>query len=232
MIRPSTSRTTSGSPPRCSSRGRYGYFAGGAGDERTLRDNVEAFARWRLRPRVLVDVGDVSTATTRARHASSRCPCSSRRSRSSASRTPTASGDGAGGGGGGDGRCACRRSPPRARARSPRRRRAAPRWFQLYCFRDRGVTRAFIDEAVECGFGRSRSPSTLRTPGAGSATFAPASRCRRTSPCRAVAAAVGGGAADDAVHEVFEPRRPVARLGRRRGAGRGLLGCRCSSRAS
>ena len=29
---------------------------------------------------------------------------------------------------------------------------AAPRWFQLYCFSDSGVTRALIDEAVECGF--------------------------------------------------------------------------------
>ncbi len=28
----------------------------------------------------------------------------------------------------------------------------APRWFQLYCFRDRGVTRALIDEAIESGF--------------------------------------------------------------------------------
>ena len=25
-------------------------------------------------------------------------------------------------------------------------------WFQLYCFRDQGVTRALIDEAVEAGF--------------------------------------------------------------------------------
>jgi len=28
----------------------------------------------------------------------------------------------------------------------------APRWFQLYCFSDRGVTRALIDEAVDSGF--------------------------------------------------------------------------------
>jgi isopentenyl diphosphate isomerase/L-lactate dehydrogenase-like FMN-dependent dehydrogenase len=42
----------------------YGYFAGGAGDERTLRANSDAFARRELRPRVLVDVGSVSTATT------------------------------------------------------------------------------------------------------------------------------------------------------------------------
>jgi isopentenyl diphosphate isomerase/L-lactate dehydrogenase-like FMN-dependent dehydrogenase len=41
-----------------------GYFAGGAGDERTMADNVEAFGRLRLRPRVLRDVGDVSTRVT------------------------------------------------------------------------------------------------------------------------------------------------------------------------
>src|SRR4051794_30238128 len=44
--------------------GAFGYFAGGSGDELTLRDNREAFARRQLRPRVLVDVGDVTTATT------------------------------------------------------------------------------------------------------------------------------------------------------------------------
>jgi 4-hydroxymandelate oxidase len=44
--------------------GAYAYFAGGSGDERTLRANVEAFARWELRPRVLVDVSEVSTSTT------------------------------------------------------------------------------------------------------------------------------------------------------------------------
>jgi isopentenyl diphosphate isomerase/L-lactate dehydrogenase-like FMN-dependent dehydrogenase len=42
----------------------YGYFAGGAGDELTLRDNVEAFRRLQLRPRVLAGVGDPSTAVT------------------------------------------------------------------------------------------------------------------------------------------------------------------------
>ena len=42
--------------------GAFGYFAGGAGDERTLRDNVAAFSRWQLRSRVLVDVSEVTTA--------------------------------------------------------------------------------------------------------------------------------------------------------------------------
>jgi 4-hydroxymandelate oxidase len=44
--------------------GSYDYIAGGAGDEHTLRANSDAFARWELRPRVLVDVGNVSTAAT------------------------------------------------------------------------------------------------------------------------------------------------------------------------
>jgi isopentenyl diphosphate isomerase/L-lactate dehydrogenase-like FMN-dependent dehydrogenase len=44
--------------------GPYGYFVGGAGDEQTLRDNVEAFSRRHLRPRMLVDVGEVKTETT------------------------------------------------------------------------------------------------------------------------------------------------------------------------
>ncbi|HEX7311586.1 MAG TPA: alpha-hydroxy-acid oxidizing protein, partial [Gaiellaceae bacterium] len=40
------------------------YFRGGAGDESTLRENIAAFARWKLRPRVLVDVTNVDTSTT------------------------------------------------------------------------------------------------------------------------------------------------------------------------
>ncbi len=40
------------------------YFEGGAGDEVTLRDNVAAHERWQLRPRMLVDVSAVTTATT------------------------------------------------------------------------------------------------------------------------------------------------------------------------
>jgi isopentenyl diphosphate isomerase/L-lactate dehydrogenase-like FMN-dependent dehydrogenase len=44
--------------------GALGYFAGGACDERTLRENVEAWRRYRLRPRVLVDVEGTTAATT------------------------------------------------------------------------------------------------------------------------------------------------------------------------
>jgi isopentenyl diphosphate isomerase/L-lactate dehydrogenase-like FMN-dependent dehydrogenase len=44
--------------------GPWGYFVGGAGDERTLAENVGAFRRWHVRPRMLVDVTSVTTATT------------------------------------------------------------------------------------------------------------------------------------------------------------------------
>ena len=41
--------------------GAYAFYAGGANDELTLRENVEAYRRWQLRPRVLRDVADPST---------------------------------------------------------------------------------------------------------------------------------------------------------------------------
>jgi isopentenyl diphosphate isomerase/L-lactate dehydrogenase-like FMN-dependent dehydrogenase len=42
----------------------WGYYAGGAEDELSLRDSRAAYARIRLRPRVLVDVSTVEMATT------------------------------------------------------------------------------------------------------------------------------------------------------------------------
>jgi len=40
------------------------YFEGGAMDEVTLRANVAAYGRWRLRPRMLVDVSEITLETT------------------------------------------------------------------------------------------------------------------------------------------------------------------------
>lgn len=42
----------------------YAYFSGGAEDERLVEANVAAWSAWQLRPRVLVDVSVVDTATT------------------------------------------------------------------------------------------------------------------------------------------------------------------------
>lgn len=130
--------------------GPHGYFAGGAGDERTLRRNVEAFAEWELWPRVLVDVSEVDTgvellgqrielpvlvapvafqklvdpegevAMARAAEASGTVMCLS----TIATCGPTEVTAGCGGG---------------------------RKWMQLYCFRDRGITRALLDEAIEAG---------------------------------------------------------------------------------
>jgi 4-hydroxymandelate oxidase len=49
---------------RAMDRGAYDYVAGGSWDELSLGENVAAWRRRRLRPRVLVDVARVSAATT------------------------------------------------------------------------------------------------------------------------------------------------------------------------
>jgi isopentenyl diphosphate isomerase/L-lactate dehydrogenase-like FMN-dependent dehydrogenase len=131
--------------------GVAGYFFGGAGDEVTLRENVEAWARWRLRPRVLAGLGEWSAgaevlggevsmpvlvapvayqglvdpegeaAMARAAAAAGTVMCLST--------------------------LATMRPRPVAEAAPDGRR-----WFQLYCFRDEAVTRALIEEACECGY--------------------------------------------------------------------------------
>lgn len=131
--------------------GVHGYFAGGAGDERTLRENVAAFARWRLRPRVLVDVSRVDTTTTVLGSELSMplavAPVAFQRlvdpgGEPAMARAAAAAGT-----------AMCLSTLATSRPREVAREAPpGPRWFQLYCFRDRGVTRALIDEAVECGF--------------------------------------------------------------------------------
>jgi len=131
--------------------GVLGYFAGGAGDEVTLRENVAAWGRWRLRPRMLAGLSEWGTgaevlgaevsmpllvapvayqrlvdpegevAMARVAASAGTVMCLS----TLATSTPRDVADGAP-----DGR----------------------RWFQLYCFKDEGVTRALMEEAVESGF--------------------------------------------------------------------------------
>jgi isopentenyl diphosphate isomerase/L-lactate dehydrogenase-like FMN-dependent dehydrogenase len=131
--------------------GPHGYFAGGAGDEWTLRENVEAFRRWRLRPRVLVDVAEVSAVTTAlGRDVSSPvivAPVAFQRlahedGEPGMARAAAAAGT-----------IMCLSTL--ATARPSEVAAAAPggsRWFQLYCFRDRGISDALLAEAVESGF--------------------------------------------------------------------------------
>ena len=123
-----------------------------SGDERTLHENVAAYSRWQLRPRALVDVSAATTATTVLGAAVSMpllvAPVAFQRM----AHPDGEAGDGARGGGGRhhDGAVDPRDLDPRRDRRG--RARARRRWFQLYCFRDRGVTRALIDQAEEAGF--------------------------------------------------------------------------------
>jgi isopentenyl diphosphate isomerase/L-lactate dehydrogenase-like FMN-dependent dehydrogenase len=131
--------------------GALGYYAGGAADERTLRENVEAWGRRRLRPRVLVDVSAVSAATTvlgteialpvvvapvalqKMAHPDGEAGMA--RAAAAAGTIMTLS-------------TIATSTPAEVAAGAP----PAPRWFQVYVLEDRGVTRALVDQAVDEGF--------------------------------------------------------------------------------
>ena len=132
--------------------GAFGYYAGGSGDELALAGNVAAWRALRLRPRVLVDVAEVTTATTVLGTPVSMpllvAPTAIQRlahpdGEPGMARAAAAAGT-----------IMCMStlataSPAEVAAAAP----GAPRWFQLYVFRDRGVTRSFVEQAVEARFG-------------------------------------------------------------------------------
>jgi isopentenyl diphosphate isomerase/L-lactate dehydrogenase-like FMN-dependent dehydrogenase len=131
--------------------GPHGYFAGGAGDERTLRRNAEAFQGWELRPRVLVDVSDVSTRATVVGSELEMpilvAPVAVQRlahpdGEAGMARAAAAAGT-----------VLCLSSLTSTRPVEVAE--AAPegkRWMQVYLFRDRAVTHAIVAEAVEAGY--------------------------------------------------------------------------------
>ncbi|MDQ3724779.1 MAG: alpha-hydroxy-acid oxidizing protein [Actinomycetota bacterium] len=132
-------------------RGPLDYFAGGAGDEITLRDNIEAWGRWRLRPRVLRDVSAVTSATeVLGKPVASPvlvAPVAYQRM----AHPEAEAGMAAGAAAAGTAMCLSTLSTTRpaevAAAASEGRH-----WFQLYAFKDSGVTRALMEEAIDAGF--------------------------------------------------------------------------------
>jgi 4-hydroxymandelate oxidase len=129
----------------------HAYFAGGAGDEVTLRDNLAAFERRKLRPRILVDVRSVSTATTVLGTEVSLpiliAPLALQRMAHEDGELATARAAAAAG----TIMClssAATSSPAEVAAAAP----DAPRWFQVYVWRSRSITQAAIDEAVASGY--------------------------------------------------------------------------------
>jgi isopentenyl diphosphate isomerase/L-lactate dehydrogenase-like FMN-dependent dehydrogenase len=129
----------------------HAYFAGGAGDEVTLRDNVAAFQRRKLRPRVLVDVSSVSAATTILGTDVAlpilMAPLALQRMAHPDGELATARAAAAAG----TIMClstAATARPAEVAAAAP----GAARWFQVYVFADRSETADLISEAVENDF--------------------------------------------------------------------------------
>lgn len=131
--------------------GVLGYFAGGAGDELTLGENVAAWRRWRLRPRVLAGLGEWETAAE-VLGGPVAAPILVAPVAYQGLVDP-------------EGEAAMARAAAAAgtvmclstlATMGPREvAEAAPggrRWFQLYCFRDAAVTQAMVEEAVATGF--------------------------------------------------------------------------------
>lgn len=125
------------------------YLSGGSSDELTLADNVAAFRRVRVRPRILAGVEGVSLATTLLGQ-----PVSMPIGFSPA---------GANGFFHPDAEVAVARAAKEAGvlhalstvSSKPLEEVAAvgaKRWFQLYLHRDRGLSRALIDRAVAAGY--------------------------------------------------------------------------------
>jgi isopentenyl diphosphate isomerase/L-lactate dehydrogenase-like FMN-dependent dehydrogenase len=129
----------------------HAYFAGGAGDEVTLRENLAAFERRKLRPRVLVDVLTVSTATTVLGTEIAlpvlMAPLALQRMAHPDGELATARAAAAAG------TIMCLSTATTARpaevaAAAP----DAARWFQVYFFGNRSATEELIAEAVDNGF--------------------------------------------------------------------------------
>jgi 4-hydroxymandelate oxidase len=129
----------------------WSYIVGGAGDERTLRWNREAFSRYRLRPRVLVDVTSVTTETTALGTPVSMpvlvAPMAFHQIAHEEGELATAKGAAAAG------TLMCVSTVATATPRDiAQAAPGAPRWLQIYVFQDRGVSDGVIEQALEEGF--------------------------------------------------------------------------------
>lgn len=131
-------------------RSVYDYFAGGADRETTLADNVAAWGRLRLRPRVLRDVSNVLTETTvlgtPVASPIGVAPTAYQRLAHPDGELATARGAAAAG--------SLHVLSTRATAKPAEVERAAPgapRWFQVYVLRDRSRTEDLVRAAVASG---------------------------------------------------------------------------------
>lgn len=131
--------------------GPWGYYAGGAADELTIDANIRAWQEMEIRPRVLVDVSvrDPSTrvAGLDLAHPIVVAPTAYHRLAYPEGEEATAAGAASA-----DSvytlSTLATSTPAAVAASVPDGRK----WFQVYVFKDRAVTAALIDEAVDSGF--------------------------------------------------------------------------------
>ncbi len=131
-------------------RATFDYIAGGAEDEISLRRNREAFGRWALRPRVLMDVSKRDTRTVLLGTRVSMPVCVAPTSFHALVHP--------------EGEVATARGTAAAEtiliastiSTTPLEEIAAavdaPRWFQLYVYKDRAVTEELVHRAVKAGY--------------------------------------------------------------------------------
>src|SRR5437867_4757874 len=131
-------------------RATFDYIAGGAEDEVSLRRNRDAFGRWALRPRVLTDVSKRDTRTVLLGERVSMPVCVAPTAFHALVHP--------------DGEIATARGTAAAEtilvastiSTKPLEEVAAavdaPRWFQLYVYKDRSVTEELVQRAVKAGY--------------------------------------------------------------------------------
>lgn len=131
--------------------GAHGYFAGGAGDEITLRDNEASWSRLALHPRVLVDVSErdlsVDLLGRRRAHPVVVAPMAYQKHAHPSGELGTAAAARATGSV--YGLSTQSTTPPRDVAEALGDH---DRWFQLYVFRDRQISLDLVAEARESGY--------------------------------------------------------------------------------
>jgi 4-hydroxymandelate oxidase len=130
------------------SRLAYDYYASGSYDERTLRDNVDAYARRRLVYRVLRDLSGRTLATTVLGQPVSMpilvAPTAFHRLADDEGEVATARAAKAAG-------TVMMLSTLSTRPLEAVCAAGGPVWFQLYVYRDRGATRALVERAQAAG---------------------------------------------------------------------------------
>jgi len=132
-------------------RTAYDYYRSGAGDEITLGRNRAAFSEIQLLPHVLRDVSEVSLETellgSRASLPVAVAPTAFHGLADPQAEVATARGAAAADA------VFCLSSLSNTTPEAVADASTGPRWFQLYVFRDRGLTRDLVERAEACGYG-------------------------------------------------------------------------------